>query len=53
MGNKVISENLKGLTEDQIAVLQKSVNEMSEEELKIFRRCFDPDTMGFAEEEGN
>lgn len=31
---------------------EKPIDEMTEEELKLFRRSFDPDMMGFDGEEG-
>lgn len=48
----ISSENTKNMNSNEIAELQKKVENMSSDELKNFRNSFDPDSMGFDGEEG-
>lgn len=46
------SEHTKYLQPEELEELQKSVASMDDDALAEFRNGFDPDTMGFAGEEG-
>lgn len=48
----VSSEAMKNLTKEEQEELQKRIQGMSEDDLKVFRNSFDPDEMGFDGEEG-
>lgn len=50
--NIILSEHTAAMSETDRAAMEARVGEMNAEELKQFRNGFDPDTMGFSEEEG-
>lgn len=47
----MLSENTAGMEPVVLQELQKNIKEMTPEELVDFRNGFDPDEMGFDEEE--
>lgn len=48
----ISSESMKNLTKGEQVELQKQIQGMSPDNLKVFRNSFDPDEMGFDGEEG-
>ena len=50
--NMISSESMKNLTKREQVELQKQIQGMSPDDLKVFRNSFDPDEMGFDGEEG-
>lgn len=46
------SEHTKDMSAQELDALQRSVEEMNDEELAQFRNGFDPDAMGFSGAEG-
>lgn len=46
------SEHTKDMSEQDLATLRRSVEEMDDERLAQFRNGFDPDAMGFSGAEG-
>lgn len=46
------SEHTKDMQAQELETLQRSIEEMDDEQLAQFRNSFDPDTMGFSGAEG-
>lgn len=46
------SEKTKNLTQKELVMIRRNVENMTDEELEVFRNSFEPDEMGFNGEEG-
>lgn len=51
-GRRMRSEHTKDMQAQELETLQRSIEEMDDEQLAQFRNSFDPDTMGFSGAEG-